>query len=77
MQYHKQDLVQPTSKMPQKIAINCVLISRGAPSRRTARQTRRWAEYYLAERNDADSQKRYGEIADYLRARPPHSATAG
>ena len=36
-----------------------------------------WAEHYLAERKDADSQKRYGEIADYLRARPPHSATTG
>ena len=36
-----------------------------------------WAEHYLAERKDDDSQKRYGAIADYLRARPPHSATAG
>ena len=26
-----------------------------------------WAEHYLSERKDADSQKRYGEIADYLR----------
>jgi hypothetical protein len=26
-----------------------------------------WAEYYLAERKDDDSQRRYGEIADYLR----------
>jgi peptide-methionine (S)-S-oxide reductase len=26
-----------------------------------------WAEHYLAERKDADSQKRYGAIADYLR----------
>jgi hypothetical protein len=32
-----------------------------------------WAEYYLDERKDADSQKRYGEIADYLRVRGPHS----
>jgi peptide-methionine (S)-S-oxide reductase len=28
-----------------------------------------WAEHYLAERKDADSQKRYGEIAEYLRGR--------
>lgn len=28
-----------------------------------------WAEYYLAERKDADSQRRYSEIAEYLRAR--------
>jgi peptide-methionine (S)-S-oxide reductase len=28
-----------------------------------------WAKHYLAERKDADSQRRYGEIADYLRAR--------
>jgi peptide-methionine (S)-S-oxide reductase len=26
-----------------------------------------WAEYYLSERKDADSQTRYGQIADYLR----------
>jgi peptide-methionine (S)-S-oxide reductase len=32
-----------------------------------------WAEHYLAERRDADSQRRYGDIADYLRARRPHS----
>jgi peptide-methionine (S)-S-oxide reductase len=32
-----------------------------------------WAEYYLAERKDEDSQRRYGAIADYLRARSPHS----
>jgi hypothetical protein len=32
-----------------------------------------WAEHYLAERKDADSQRRYGEIADYLRARRPQS----
>jgi peptide-methionine (S)-S-oxide reductase len=32
-----------------------------------------WAEYYLAERKDDDSQRRYGEIADYLRARRPPS----
>ena len=31
-----------------------------------------WAEYYLAERKDQDSQRRYGAIADYLRARCPH-----
>jgi hypothetical protein len=31
-----------------------------------------WAEYYLNEKKDADSQKRYGEIADYLRAHRPH-----
>ena len=31
-----------------------------------------WAEYYLAERKDEDSQRRYGAIADYLRARCPH-----
>jgi peptide-methionine (S)-S-oxide reductase len=30
-----------------------------------------WAEYYLAERTDADAQRRYGAIADYLRARRP------
>ena len=30
-----------------------------------------WAEYYLNEKKDADSQKRYGEIADYLRAHRP------
>jgi len=32
-----------------------------------------WAEHYLSERKDADSQRRYGEIADSLRARHPHS----
>ena len=32
-----------------------------------------WAKHYLAERKDADSQRRYGEIADYLRACRPHS----
>jgi peptide-methionine (S)-S-oxide reductase len=32
-----------------------------------------WAEYYLAERKDEDSQGRYGAIADYLRARRPNS----
>jgi peptide-methionine (S)-S-oxide reductase len=31
-----------------------------------------WAEHYLAERKDEDSQRRYGAIADYLRARCPH-----
>jgi peptide-methionine (S)-S-oxide reductase len=31
-----------------------------------------WADYYLAERKDDDSQRRYGAIADYLRARCPH-----
>jgi hypothetical protein len=31
-----------------------------------------WAEHYLAERKDNDSQRRYGAIADYLRARCPH-----
>jgi len=32
-----------------------------------------WAEHYLAERKDDDAQRRYGEIADYLRGRcgPP------
>jgi peptide-methionine (S)-S-oxide reductase len=30
-----------------------------------------WAEYYLAERKDEDSQRRYGAVADYLRARRP------
>jgi peptide-methionine (S)-S-oxide reductase len=34
-----------------------------------------WAEYYLAERKDADSQRRYGEIADYLRDRRPRTPT--
>jgi peptide-methionine (S)-S-oxide reductase len=34
-----------------------------------------WAEHYLSERNDADSQTRYGAIADYLRThRPPTPA---
>jgi peptide-methionine (S)-S-oxide reductase len=32
-----------------------------------------WAEHYLAERKDDDSQRRYREIADYLRARRRHS----
>ena len=32
-----------------------------------------WAKHYLAERKDADSQRRYSEIADYLRACRPHS----
>jgi peptide-methionine (S)-S-oxide reductase len=32
-----------------------------------------WAEHYLAERKDADSQKRYGAIAEYLRAWGPPS----
>ena len=36
-----------------------------------------WAEHYLAERKDDDSQRRYGEIADYLRGRRPHPPTAG
>jgi peptide-methionine (S)-S-oxide reductase len=30
-----------------------------------------WAEYHLAERKDADSQRRYREIAAYLRDRRP------
>jgi hypothetical protein len=30
-----------------------------------------WAEHYLGERKDDESQRRYGEIADYLRARQP------
>jgi hypothetical protein len=32
-----------------------------------------WAEYYLSQRKDADSQKGYGEIADYLRAHRPRN----
>jgi hypothetical protein len=32
-----------------------------------------WAEQYVAERKDNDPQRRYGEIADYLRTRRPHS----
>ena len=32
-----------------------------------------WAEYYLNEKKDADSQKRYGEIADHLRAYRSHA----
>ena len=32
-----------------------------------------WAEHYLDERKDADAQKRYGEIADYLRAQGPQT----
>jgi peptide-methionine (S)-S-oxide reductase len=31
-----------------------------------------WAEHYLAERKDDDAQRRYGEIADYLRELSPH-----
>jgi Ankyrin repeats (3 copies) len=31
-----------------------------------------WAEYYLAERKDEAAQRRYGEIADYLRDLGPH-----
>jgi peptide-methionine (S)-S-oxide reductase len=30
-----------------------------------------WAEHYLSERKDDDSQRRYGEIANYLRDRRP------
>jgi hypothetical protein len=30
-----------------------------------------WAEHYLAERKDDDAQRRYGAIADYLRAGRP------
>jgi peptide-methionine (S)-S-oxide reductase len=33
-----------------------------------------WAEYYLSERKDVDSQKRYGEIADYLCPRGLHAS---
>jgi peptide-methionine (S)-S-oxide reductase len=33
-----------------------------------------WAEHYLSERKDADSQRCYGAIADYLRAPRPHPA---
>ena len=36
-----------------------------------------WAEHYLNERKDADSQRRYGEIADYLRARRRHPPDCG
>jgi Ankyrin repeats (3 copies) len=32
-----------------------------------------WAEHYLAERKDGESQRRYGEIANYLRARHPYA----
>jgi peptide-methionine (S)-S-oxide reductase len=32
-----------------------------------------WAEHYLSERKDADSQARYGAIADYLRAHRPQT----
>jgi len=32
-----------------------------------------WAEHYLGEKKDDDSQRRYGEIAEYLRDRRPHS----
>src|SRR5262249_38542691 len=35
-----------------------------------------WTDYYLTEKKDADSQRRYGEIADYLRTCRPHSPTA-
>jgi peptide-methionine (S)-S-oxide reductase len=31
-----------------------------------------WAEHHLAEKKDADSQRRYRQIADYLRARKEH-----
>jgi ankyrin repeat protein len=31
-----------------------------------------WAEHYLSQRKEADSQRPYGEIADYLRAYRPH-----
>ena len=31
-----------------------------------------WAEYYLTESKDDDSQRRYGEIATYLRTRESH-----
>jgi peptide-methionine (S)-S-oxide reductase len=33
-----------------------------------------WAEYYLADRKDDESQRRYGEIACFLRAHSPHSS---
>src|SRR5262249_46120624 len=33
-----------------------------------------WAEHYLEERKDDESQRRYGEIAGYLRGRQPQSA---
>src|SRR5262249_53785980 len=32
-----------------------------------------WAEHYLGERKDDDSQRRYGAIAEYLGARRPQS----
>ena len=32
-----------------------------------------WAEHYLAERKDDDSQRRYGAIADYFREHHAHS----
>jgi peptide-methionine (S)-S-oxide reductase len=32
-----------------------------------------WTEYYLSEKKDDDSQQRYGEIAQYLRAHRPDS----
>jgi peptide-methionine (S)-S-oxide reductase len=32
-----------------------------------------WAEYYLGERKDDESQRRYGAIAEYLRDRRPQS----
>jgi Ankyrin repeats (3 copies) len=32
-----------------------------------------WAEHYLAERTDDDSQRRYGEVADYLRDLRPRT----
>jgi peptide-methionine (S)-S-oxide reductase len=34
-----------------------------------------WAEHYLCERKDADSQERYGAIADYLGTQRPHTTT--
>jgi peptide-methionine (S)-S-oxide reductase len=33
-----------------------------------------WALHYLGEKKDDDSQRRFGEIADYLRVHGPHSA---
>jgi Ankyrin repeats (3 copies) len=33
-----------------------------------------WAEHYLSERKDEDSQRRFGEIADYLRSCHSHSS---
>ena len=34
-----------------------------------------WAEYYLSEKKDDNSQRRYGEIAQYLRDHHPRSPT--